>query len=43
MEENMHGLGVVEDHMSPWGVARKVMCYYQFIIRLQEGRGVDQP
>jgi len=43
MEENMHGLGVVEDHMSPWGVARKVMCYYQFIVRLQEGRGVDQP
>jgi hypothetical protein len=43
MEENTWGLGVVKDHMSPWGVVKKEMCCCQFMLRLQEGRDVDQP
>jgi hypothetical protein len=27
MEEDTYGLGVVEDHMPLWSVARKEMCY----------------
>jgi hypothetical protein len=26
MEEDTHGLGVVEDHMLPWSVVGKKMC-----------------
>jgi hypothetical protein len=43
MEEDMHELGVVEDHMSPWGVARKEMCCCQLMLKLQKGKDVDQP
>ncbi len=43
MEEDTHKLGVVEDHMPPWGVVRKEMCCCQLVLRLQEGRDVDQP
>jgi hypothetical protein len=39
----MHDLGVVEDHMLPWGVARKEICYCRLVLRFQEGRDVDQP
>jgi hypothetical protein len=39
----MHGLGVVEDHMLPRGVARKEMCYCRLVLRLQKGRDIDQP
>jgi hypothetical protein len=37
----MHGLEVVEDHMSPWGVVGKEMSYCWLMLRLQEGRDVD--
>jgi hypothetical protein len=43
MEEDMHGLGVVKDHMLAWGVARREMCCCQLVLRLQEGRDIDQP
>jgi hypothetical protein len=43
MEEHMHGLGVVEDHMPLWGVVGKEMCCYRFMLRLQERRDIDQP
>jgi hypothetical protein len=43
MEKDMHMMGVVEDHMVPWGVAKKEMNCYQFVLRFQEGRDVDQP
>jgi len=43
MNENMHGLGVVEGRMLPWGVVQKEMCYCQFMLKFQEGRDVDQP
>jgi hypothetical protein len=43
MEENTHRLGVVKDHMPPWGVAGKEMCWCWLMLRLQEGRDVDQP
>ncbi len=42
MDEDMHGLGVVKDHMLPLGVARKEMCR-QIMLRFQEGKDVDQP
>jgi hypothetical protein len=42
MEEDTHGLGVVENHMSCSGVVGKKMCCW-FVLRLQEGRGVDKP
>jgi hypothetical protein len=43
MEEDMHGLGVVEDHMPPWGVISKEMCCCQLVPRLQKGSDIDQP
>jgi hypothetical protein len=43
MEKDMHGLGVVEYHMPPWSVAGEEMCCSQLMLRLQEGRDVDQP
>ncbi len=43
MEENMHGLRVVKDHMPPWGVVGKEMCCCRLALRLQEGKDVDQP
>jgi len=43
MEEDTHKLGVVKDHMSPWSVVGKEMCYCRLVLRLQEGRDVDQP
>ncbi len=39
----MHGLGVVEDDMLPRGVVEKKMCCYRLMLRLQEGKDVDQP
>jgi len=42
-KEDTHELGVVEDHMSPWGVAKKEMCCYQLVLRLQKGKDDDQP
>jgi hypothetical protein len=33
MEENMHELGVVKDHMPLWNVV---------VLKVQEGRDVDQ-
>jgi len=38
MEEDMHGLGAVEEHMPLWGVVGKEMCYCRFVLMLQEGR-----
>jgi hypothetical protein len=38
MEEDMHKLGVVEDHMSPWSVVGKKKCWYWFVLRLQKRR-----
>jgi len=43
MWENTHKLGVVKDHMLPWGVARKEMNCCWFVLRLQERNDVDQP
>ncbi len=43
MEEHTHELGMVEDHMPPWGVIGKEMCYCRLVLRLQEGKDVDQP
>jgi hypothetical protein len=43
MEEDMHELGVVKDHMPPSGVAGKEMCCCRLMLKLQEGRDVDQP
>jgi len=43
MEENMHKLGVREDHMLFWGVVGKEMCCCQLMLKLQEGRDVYQP
>jgi hypothetical protein len=43
MEEDTHGLGVVKDHMSPWGVVGKEICYCWLELRLQEVKNVDQP
>jgi hypothetical protein len=42
MEEDMHGLRVVKDHMLPLGVAGKEMCC-RIMLRLQEGTDVDKP
>ncbi len=39
----MHGLGVVEDDMLLRGVVEKKMCCCQLMLRLQEGKDVDQP
>ncbi len=43
MEEDMHELRVVENHMSLWGVVGKEMCCCRLMLRLQEGRDLDQP
>jgi hypothetical protein len=43
MEENMFGLGVVEDHMPFWGVIGKEMCYCQLMLKLQKARDINQP
>jgi len=32
MEEDTHGLGAIEDHMSPWGVIEKEICYCLFML-----------
>jgi hypothetical protein len=42
MKENMCKLGVIGDHMLPWGVAKK-MCYCWLVLKLQEGKDVHQP
>jgi hypothetical protein len=36
-------VGGGRDYMPPWGVARKEMCCCWLMLRLQEGRDVDQP
>jgi len=41
IEEDMHRLRVVKDHMPSWGVVDKEMCYYQLVLRLQKGRNVN--
>jgi hypothetical protein len=41
IEEDMHGLRAVKDHMPFWGVDNKEMCYYQLVLRLQKGRNVN--
>ncbi len=43
MEEDMHGLRVVKYHILPWDVVGKEMCYCQIVLKLQEGKDVDQP
>jgi len=43
MEENMHELRVVEDHMPPWSVTTKEMCCRRLMLMFQEGKDVDQP
>ncbi len=40
MKEDECKLWAVRDHMLPWGVARKGRCYYQFVLKLQEGRDI---
>jgi hypothetical protein len=41
MEEDAHELEVVEDHMLPWGVVGKEMCYCWFMLRLQKRKDID--
>jgi hypothetical protein len=41
MEEDTHMLGVVEDHMLPWGVVEKEMCCCWLMLKLQEGKDID--
>ncbi len=41
MEEDTHELGVVKNHMPPWGVVGKEMCYCQLMLSFQEGKDVD--
>jgi hypothetical protein len=36
-------LGLVKDHMVPWGVVGKKRNCCWFMIRLQKGKDVDQP
>jgi hypothetical protein len=36
-------LGVVEDHMLPLDVAGEEMCCCRLVLKLQEGKNVDQP
>jgi len=43
MNENMCELRAIKDHMPPWGVAGKGRSYCQLVLRLQEGRDIDQP
>jgi hypothetical protein len=43
MKEDMCELRVVENHMSPWGVDGKGMCYCRLMLRLQEGKDIDEP
>jgi hypothetical protein len=43
IEEDKHGLGTIEDHMPPWSVAGKEIYYCWLVLRLQEGRDIDQP
>jgi len=43
MEEDTHGLGVVEDHMLSSNVVGKEMCCCRFMLRFQKGRDIDQP
>jgi hypothetical protein len=43
MEEDMHKLRVVEEHMVFWGVVEKEMCCCRLVLRLQEGKDIDQP
>jgi hypothetical protein len=38
----MHTLGTIEDRMSPLRVAKKKVCC-PFVLRLQEGKDVNQP
>jgi hypothetical protein len=40
--KDMCELGVIRDHLLFWGVARKGRCYCQLMLRLQEGKDVDQ-
>jgi hypothetical protein len=42
-EDHIHELGMVEDHNLPWSVVGKEMCYYWFMLRLQEKKDVNQP
>ncbi len=42
-EEDIHELKVVEDHMPLWGVVGKGMCCYWLVLKLQEGKNVNQP
>jgi hypothetical protein len=43
MVEDNTGMGVVEGHIPPWGVVGKEMCCCWLVLKLQEGRDVDQP
>jgi hypothetical protein len=36
-------VGVVENHMLPWGVARKGKCCCRLMLKFQERKDVDQP
>jgi hypothetical protein len=42
MEDDMHKLGMVKDHMAFWGVVGNEMCYCRFLLRLQKRSDVDQ-
>jgi hypothetical protein len=43
MKEKRCKLGVIGDHMFPWGVIGKGRCYYQLVLRFQDRKDVDQP
>jgi len=43
MEEDMHKLRVVKDHMLPSSVVGKEMCCYWLVLKLQKGKDIDQP
>jgi hypothetical protein len=42
-KNDTHELRVVKYHMPFWSVIRKEMCCWWIMLRLQEGRDVDQP
>jgi hypothetical protein len=41
MEENMHELGAINNHMLSPSVGKKGNYYCQFVLRLQEEKDID--
>jgi len=37
-QKETHELGMVENHMPPWGVVGKKKCCCQFVLKFQEGK-----